>query len=78
MILDLLSPSGASTNDGVDGQYCFLRYTSIDDAAKMIAKLGQRMLLTKIDIVPCLQECTYPPCGQVVIGYDLERQSECR
>jgi len=37
-------------NDGINPALCSLHYTTVEDIAKIIAKVGKRALLTKFDI----------------------------
>ena len=39
LILDLLSPEGASVNDGIDPNVCLLSYMTVDNAARAIGIL---------------------------------------
>ena len=50
MIVDLSSPSGGSVNDGVAAPLCSLCYSSLDDAIKIIGKLGPGTSLIKVDL----------------------------
>ena len=50
LIVDLLSLTGASVNDGIDKELCSLSYTSVDTIAHKIAEMGQGTMLAKMDI----------------------------
>ena len=50
LITDLSFPHGASVNDGIDPSLCSLAYTTVDEVAALIAKLGPGALLAKVDI----------------------------
>ena len=50
LITDLSFPEGLSVNDGIDPCLCSLKYTSVDEVAEMVGKLGRGTLLAKIDI----------------------------
>ena len=50
LVLNLSYPLNNSVNDFIDKEFCTVRYSSIDDAVKMVQKLGSRALLSKADI----------------------------
>ncbi len=50
MIVDLSSPGGHSTNDGISSDLCSLRYSSVDDALEYIWAFGRHTQLSKIDL----------------------------
>ena len=37
-------------NDGIDPEFCSLTYTSVDDMALIVSRLGKGTLMAKIDI----------------------------
>ena len=51
LFLDLSSPEHHSVNDGISTARCSMKYTSVDKAVYVIAKLGRYSFLAKIDIV---------------------------
>ena len=50
LIVDLSLPSGFSVNDGIEPVLCSLKYTSVDEAVKVILSLGQWAKMAKVDI----------------------------
>ena len=50
LITDLSFPHGQSVNDGIDPSLCSLSYTTVDDIAAAVARLGTGALLAKVDI----------------------------
>ena len=50
LITDLSFPEGASVNDGIDPSLCSLSYTTVEEVAALIVKLGRGALLAKVDI----------------------------
>ncbi len=50
LITDLSYPPGKSVNDRVDPTLCSLTYSTVDDVAEIVVRLGQGALLAKIDI----------------------------
>lgn len=50
LIHNLSFPTNHSINDFIDKEYCSVKYSSIDDAVKMIQNIGRNALLAKCDI----------------------------
>lgn len=50
LITHLSFPDGSSINDGISSEFAHVRYSSIDDAIKMILRLGKGAYLAKVDI----------------------------
>ena len=50
LIVDLSFPEGHSPNDGILDTLCFLSYTSVEDAAQSVLRLGRGALMAKMDI----------------------------
>ena len=50
LITDLSFPHGNSVNDGIDPEFCSLHYTTVDEIAEIITKVGPGALLAKFDI----------------------------
>ena len=50
MIHNLSYPCNNSVNDFIDHEFCSVRYSSIDDAVKIIQRLGRGTKLSKCDI----------------------------
>ena len=50
LIVNLSSPVGFSVNDGIDLPLCSLSYTSVGQAAAMVAGLGRGALMAKLDL----------------------------
>ena len=50
LVTDLSFPDGHSINDGIDRDLCSLTYSTIDEVADLVARLGQGTLLAKVDI----------------------------
>ena len=50
LITDLSYPHGQSVNDGIDPSLCSLSYSTVDDVADVVVKLGRGALLSKVDI----------------------------
>ncbi len=49
LITDLYFPHGRNVNDGINPELCFLSYSSVDDVAEIVARLGRGAMLAKID-----------------------------
>ena len=50
MITHLSSPEGSSINDGIQSQFSNVSYASVEDAIKILIKLGNSAYLAKTDI----------------------------
>ena len=50
LIVDLSFPPGASVNDGINPELCSLKYTKVDEVAKVVQELGRGSELAKADI----------------------------
>ena len=50
LIVDLSHPVGASVNEGIEPELCSLKYSSVDEAVKLILQQGQAAELAKLDI----------------------------
>ena len=50
LIVYLSAPAGASVNDGICPETCFLSYASVDDAVAIIQHLGWGAELVKMDL----------------------------
>ena len=48
--MDLSSSKGASVNDGIDLALTSLHYSSIDEAVKLIMRLGTATQMAKLDL----------------------------
>lgn len=68
LIVDLSSPEGASTNDGVDKEACSLSYTSVDYIAARVASMGQGTELAKMDIRQAYRMIPVHPCDRHLLG----------
>lgn len=72
LILDLSSPEGFSVNDGISPDLCSLSYISVDDVAKIIAKLGPRTQLAKVDIKSAYRMVPIHPDDRHLLGMKWE------
>lgn len=50
LIHNLSYPMNNSVNDFIDRDFCSVRYSSIDDAVKLVKRIGQNGLLAKADV----------------------------
>ena len=51
LITDLFYPHGQSINDGIDPSLCLLMYSTVDDVANVVVKLGRGTLLSKVALL---------------------------
>ena len=49
LITDLSYPPGQIMNDGIDPDLCSMVYTTVDDAALIVSRLGKGALMAKVD-----------------------------
>ena len=74
LIVDLSYPKGASINDGVDPDLCSLSYSSVDEAARIIARLGRGAILAKLDIQRAYRNVPVHPEDRPLLGMEWEGQ----
>ncbi len=68
LIIDLLSPHGASVNDGISKDLYSLQYESVDDAARIVMGLGRGTQLAKIDIAYAYRNVLVHPADRHLLG----------
>ena len=75
LIVDLSSPAGSSTNDGIDPNLCSLCYASVDDAISIIRQLGRDTLLLKLDIKDAYRIVPVHPAGYHLLGIRWDKST---
>ncbi len=75
LIVDLSSPEGHSTNDGISKELASLSYTSVDQVAQCIATLGQGALLAKMDIKQAYRNVPVHPQDRLLLGMRWEQKT---
>ena len=65
LIVDLSSPAESSVNDE---EWCSLSYISIDDVARIIARIGKGALMGKMDIKSAYRIVPVHPDDQLLLG----------
>ena len=50
LIQHLSFPAGSSVNDGIDRDYCAVKYATFDEAVQLVASIGSGALMAKTDI----------------------------
>ena len=68
LILDLSAPSSHSVNDGIKPELCSMSYSSVDQAAKIIATLGRQARMAKIDIAHAYRNVPVHPEDRLLLG----------
>ena len=68
LIIDLSSPAGLSVNDGMSQELCSISYTSVDEAAKLIQRLGRGTLLAKMDLKEAYQAVLVHPADRPLLS----------
>ena len=75
LIVDLLSPAGASVNDGICKEICSLSYTSVDIIiADKITQLGKGSLMAKMDIKHAYRMVPVHPEDQRLLGMQWQNK----
>ena len=72
LICDLSSPAGTSVNDGIPSNLCSLRYSTVDDAVRLIQKLGRGSKLVKLDIKDAYRIVPVHPDDYHLLGVKWE------
>ena len=68
LIIDLLSPTGRSVNDGVTQELCSISYTSVDEAVKLVQRLGRGTLLAKMDLKEAYRAIPVHPADRPLLS----------
>ena len=68
LILDLSYPPEHSVNDGIDPQWCSLRYATVDQAIAHILQLGGGALLAKVDAEHAYRNIPVHPEDRRLLG----------
>ena len=68
LILDLSFPPGFSVNDAIDSEVCSLKYSTVDDAAKLVVSLGKGTLMAKLDIAHAYRNIPVHPDDRHLLG----------
>ena len=68
LIVDLSHPPDCSVNDGIDSQWCSLRYATVDQAIIHILQLGSGALLAKVDIEHAYRNIPVHPDDRHLLG----------
>ena len=74
LITDLSFPRGHSVNDGIDPGLCSLSYSTVDEVADLVAKLGQGALLAKVDIESAYRLIPVHPHDRLLLAVQWENQ----
>ena len=68
MIHHLSFPCGGSVNDFIPSELCSVHYASVDDAVKMIKKLGPNCHLAKTDVRSSFRIIPVNPADYYLLG----------
>ena len=68
LITDLSAPKGHSVNDGIDPQLCSLTYSSVDDAVRLVLRLGPGAILAKFDLEAAYRIVPVHPQDRLLLG----------
>ena len=69
IILDLSSPRRLSINEGISPELYTVKYSSFDEAANLVAKLGKNSFMAKLDIKHAFRLCPVRPSDWPCLGY---------
>lgn len=68
LIVNLSAPIGFSVNDAIDPDFCTLRYTTVHEAAKLVARSGPGAQLAKLDLQSAYRQVPVHPADQPLLG----------
>ena len=74
IILDLSSPRGSAINEGILPECYTVKYSSFDDAAALVARLGSSSYMSKLDIKHAFRLCPVQPSDWSYLGFCWERR----
>jgi hypothetical protein len=72
LIHDLSFPAGSSVNDGIPVENRSVHYEIFDKAIAYIARNGQGVTLSKIDIKSAFRICPVHPCDRHLLGLEWD------
>jgi len=64
----LLAPEGTSVNEGIKASLCSIKYTSVDNAVRIIKQLGPGTMLAKLDLKEAYRMVPVHPQDRVLLG----------
>ena len=70
LITDLSYPEGNSVNDGIQAEWCSLKYTSTEVVAEAAQRLGKGALLAKLDIKSAYRLVPVHPRDRDLLGIE--------
>ena len=68
LIVDLSHPTGASVNDGIEPELCTLKYTSVDEAVRVVLSSGSGTVMAKFDIQSAYRIVPVHPEDRPLLG----------
>ena len=68
LIVDLSHPRGASVNDGIERELCSMKYTSVDEAVRVVVALGPGTQMAKFDIESAYRLIPVHPDDRPMLG----------
>ena len=74
LIHNLSYPSTTSVNEGIDKQYCSVRYSSFDDAIQLVVRAGKGAFLAKADVKSAFRLLPVHPSDFCLLGIELENK----
>ena len=77
IIVDLSSPPGYSVNDGIDGGWCSLSYTTVSEAARLALSCGTGALMGKVDLKSAYRMVPVHPSDQHLLAIQWRGVTYC-
>ena len=77
IIVDLSSPPGYSVNDGIDGGWCSLSYTTVSEAARLALSCGTGALMGKVDLKSAYRMVPVHPSDQHLLAIKWRGVTYC-
>ena len=71
LILDLSSPKGNSVNHGIAKELCTVSYTTVDEVAARVLKMGRGVLMAKLDLKAAYRQIPVQPDDLHLLGMVL-------
>ena len=74
LTVDLSHPVAASVNEGIEPELCSLKYTSVDEAVKLILQQGQAAELAKLNIESAYRVVPVHPTDRFLLGMEWRKK----
>ena len=68
LIVDLSHPAGVSVNDRIESELCTVKYTSVDEALRVICMLGPGTLMESLCVESAYRIIPVQPTDRLLLG----------